>query len=234
MPIVAGSGTARGRRGAKPRIGVTSARPSAVAAMDFLEGDEIAVRILHNEPARAPMRGLGLRHHVGALGNRLETLVDVVDVEVRGGPPTGSAVRIMLLGQHDLHPTAGKDRAAAPLRIAPFLAHRPAEHVAVELHRRVEIRRADEEVMETIDAHARPLVPASYSCASTTASAVMLMMRRTVALGVRMCTGRAAPRSIGPTVMPAPPTTFSMLNAMLAASSDGMTSRFASPFSFEF
>ncbi len=36
--------------------------------------------------------------------------------------------------------------------------------------------------------------------ASATASAVMLTMRRTVAEGVRMCTGRAAPSRIGPMV----------------------------------
>ena len=36
--------------------------------------------------------------------------------------------------------------------------------------------------------------------ASTTVSAVMLTMRRTVADGVRMCTGAAQPSRIGPTV----------------------------------
>ena len=40
--------------------------------------------------------------------------------------------------------------------------------------------------------------------ASATASAVMLTMRRTVADGVRMCTGRAAPSRIGPMVTPPP------------------------------
>ena len=35
-------------------------------------------------------------------------------------------------------------------------------------------------------------------------SAVMFTMRRTVLVGVRMCTGRAAPSRIGPTVMPSP------------------------------
>ena len=40
--------------------------------------------------------------------------------------------------------------------------------------------------------------------ASTTASAVMLTMRRTVDDGVRMCTGRAAPSRMPPTVMPLP------------------------------
>ena len=40
--------------------------------------------------------------------------------------------------------------------------------------------------------------------ASTTVSAVMLTMRRTVADGVRMCTGCAAPSRIGPIVTPSP------------------------------
>ena len=54
-------------------------------------------------------------------------------------------------------------------------------------------------------------------------------MRRTVAEGVRMCAGRAAPSSIGPTVTPPPAAVFSRLNEMFAASSVGITSRFASP-----
>src|SRR3954463_11843176 len=40
--------------------------------------------------------------------------------------------------------------------------------------------------------------------ASTTHSAVMLTMRRTVADGVRMCTGRAQPSSTGPMATPLP------------------------------
>ena len=36
----------------------------------------------------------------------------------------------------------------------------------------------------------------------------MFTMRRTVAEGVRMCTGFAAPSSIGPTVMPSPEAVF--------------------------
>ncbi len=39
--------------------------------------------------------------------------------------------------------------------------------------------------------------------ASTTVSAVMLTIRRTVADGVRMCTGFATPSRIGPSVTPA-------------------------------
>src|SRR3954468_5839328 len=70
--------------------------------------------------------------------------------------------------------------------------------------------------------------------ASATASAVMLTMRRTVAEGVRMCTGRAAPSRIGPTVTPPPAAVLRRLNEMLAASSVGMMSRFASPRSLEF
>ena len=57
----------------------------------------------------------------------------------------------------------------------------------------------------------------------------MLTIRRTVALGVRMWTGFAAPSSMGPIVMPAPPTIFNRLNEMFAASSPGRISRFASP-----
>ena len=48
---------------------------------------------------------------------------------------------------------------------------------------------------------------------------IMLTMRRTVAVGVRMCTGCAAPSRIGPTVMPPPAVTRSRLKAILAASS---------------
>jgi hypothetical protein len=40
--------------------------------------------------------------------------------------------------------------------------------------------------------------------ASTTHSAVMLTMLRTVAAGVRMCTGAAQPSRIGPMAMPLP------------------------------
>ena len=69
------------------------------------------------------------------------------------------------------------------------------------------------------------------SAASATASAVMLTMRRTVALGVKMCTGRAAPSSTGPTVTPWPPVIFSTLKRMLAASKFGSTSKFAAPLS---
>jgi hypothetical protein len=47
--------------------------------------------------------------------------------------------------------------------------------------------------------------------ASATVSAVMLTMRRTVADGVRMCTGCAAPSSTGPIAMPPPAAVFSRL-----------------------
>src|SRR6185503_8782092 len=55
--------------------------------------------------------------------------------------------------------------------------------------------------------------------ASTTASAVMFTIRRTVAEGVTMCTARAAPSRIGPIVTPSAEVVFSRLNAMFAASS---------------
>src|SRR6185295_2235568 len=45
--------------------------------------------------------------------------------------------------------------------------------------------------------------------ASTTVSAVMLTIRRTVAEGVRMCTGFATPSRIGPSVTPPPAATLS-------------------------
>ena len=47
--------------------------------------------------------------------------------------------------------------------------------------------------------------------ASATVIAVMLMMRRTVADGVRIWTGWAAPRSTGPIAMPPPAAVFSRL-----------------------
>src|SRR5881628_1040352 len=69
--------------------------------------------------------------------------------------------------------------------------------------------------------------------APATVTAVMLTTRRTVADGVRMCTGRAAPSRIGPMVTPPPPAVLSRLNEMFAASRFGMMRRFASPRSFE-
>ena len=57
----------------------------------------------------------------------------------------------------------------------------------------------------------------------------MLTTRRIVDDGVRMCAGRAAPSSTGPTVTPWPLVTFSTLNRMLAASRFGRMRTFASP-----
>src|SRR4029078_8170161 len=51
---------------------------------------------------------------------------------------------------------------------------------------------------------------------STTVSAVMLTIRRTVADGVRMFTGLATPSRIGPSVTPEPDAAFSRLNEMFA------------------
>ncbi len=56
----------------------------------------------------------------------------------------------------------------------------------------------------------------------------MFTMRRTLAFGVRMWTGFAAPSRIGPTVIPPPAATLSMLKAMFAASTFGIISRLAS------
>src|SRR6185436_6118144 len=77
MPMTPGSGNARGSRGVRSRE-----IEEGSAAMDFLESDQVAVGILHHKPARAPVGVLGLLHHVRALGELLEALVDVVDVEV--------------------------------------------------------------------------------------------------------------------------------------------------------
>lgn len=52
---------------------------------------------------------------------------------------------------------------------------------------------------------------AQRALASATVSAVMLTMRRTVAEGVRMCTGLAAPSNTGPIAMPPPAAVFSRL-----------------------
>ena len=71
------------------------------------------------------------------------------------------------------------------------------------------------------------------AAAETTASAVRLTSRRTVAEGVAISTGLRAPRRIGPIVIPSPPVILSRLNEMFAASRFGITSRFASPFSVE-
>ena len=56
----------------------------------------------------------------------------------------------------------------------------------------------------------RPAVQ-RIALASATVNAVMLTMRRTVAEGVRMCTGWAAPSSTGPMAMPPPAVVFSRL-----------------------
>ncbi len=50
-----------------------------------------------------------------------------------------------------------------------------------------------------------------WAFASATVSAVMLTMRRTVVLGVRMCTGLAAPSSTGPMAILPPAAVFSRL-----------------------
>ena len=49
------------------------------------------------------------------------------------------------------------------------------------------------------------------ACTSETVTAVMLTMRRTVALAVRMCTGLLAPSRIGPMAMPPPAAVLSRL-----------------------
>src|ERR1700741_2605513 len=59
--------------------------------------------------------------------------------------------------------------------------------------------------------HRRAAQDLRSDTASTTHRAVMLTMRRTVADGVRMCTGRAQPSRIGPTAMPLPAAVFTRL-----------------------
>src|SRR5450759_3868129 len=63
----------------------------------------------------------------------------------------------------------------------------------------------------------RQLYWASRALASTTASAVMLTMRLTVAVGVKICADLATPRRMGPTVTLSP-SALSKLKEMLAAS----------------
>src|SRR6185437_8242837 len=198
----------------------------AATGPDLLEGDVVAVGVAHDEPARPPVGRLGLRHDRRALGERLEARVEIVDVDVH----RGRGARALVLREHQLDAAAREHEAAARAVAAPLAHDLPAERVAVERERFLEIRRRDEEVMEPVRHGAPPWGWRLSACASTTASAVMLMMRRTVAVGVRMCTGFAAPRRMGPTVMPQPPTVFSRLKEMFAASSVGMTRRFASPF----
>src|SRR5690606_22731012 len=65
--------------------------------------------------------------------------------------------------------------------------------------------------------------------ASTTVSAVMLTMRRTVALGVSTLMGALAPSSTGPTATLLPAAVLSRLYAILPASIVGHTSRLADP-----
>ena len=53
----------------------------------------------------------------------------------------------------------------------------------------------------------------------------MLTMRRTVLLGVRMCTGCRAPNKIGPTVTPSPAIVIRQLNAIIQRNAnDGVAS----------
>src|SRR6185503_1564903 len=165
-----------------------------------------------------------------------EALVYVVDVQVEPWPACRRRVPGIALRERHLDAASRQDRTASGAAIFPFLQHGPAEHVAIEREGLREIAGDDPEVIETVAAvaHVKGIeICLRLSCASTTATAGMLMMRRTVALGVRMCTGRAAPSRIGPMVMPAPPTTFRRLKEMLAASIPGIISRLASPFSRE-
>src|SRR6185436_16861828 len=74
-PMVAGSGRRRGTRSAA----------LGAARVELFKGDDVAIRVLHDEPARAPLGLLGLPEHVRAGGHLLEARVDVVDVEMQAG-----------------------------------------------------------------------------------------------------------------------------------------------------
>src|SRR5690606_15347617 len=65
--------------------------------------------------------------------------------------------------------------------------------------------------------------------ASSTVSAAILTMRRTVELDVRICTGALTPSRNGPTATLPPAAVFSKLYAMLPESTLGQISRLASP-----
>ena len=54
-------------------------------------------------------------------------------------------------------------------------------------------------------------------------------MRRVVAVGVKIWTGLAAPKRIGPIVTLLPEVAFNKLNEILAASKFGIINRFAEP-----
>src|SRR5437868_13753994 len=81
-PMVAGSGTARGKR--RARLVATGA--SAAMAVQLLERDQVAVGIAYHEPARAPIGRFRLAHHVSSLGHLAEARVEIVDVEMELRP----------------------------------------------------------------------------------------------------------------------------------------------------
>src|SRR5260221_4762327 len=235
--MVAGWGTARGSRGPWPRsVATLDSRLSATTAVKLLEGDHVPIWIAHHEPARSPVSRLGLHGDVVSLRQRAKAGVDVVDVQVHVEARDVRAVqqparRARSPGDHALDAPPRERGAAVRAVAAPIVDHGPAEHVAVEGERRFVIGRLDEEMVEPVDHAGRAADCLACSCASTTQRAAMLMMRRTVAVGVRMCTGLAAPSRIGPTGIPAPPTTLRRLNQMFTASSVGMMRRLASTLS---
>lgn len=61
----------------------------------------------------------------------------------------------------------------------------------------------------------------------------MFNTRRVVAVGVKICTGFAAPSKIGPIVTLLPDVAFNRLNEMFAASRFGMINKFAEPLKLE-
>ena len=111
---------------------------------------------------------------------------------------------------------------AAAARFTPFFAWTiPVRTVGARLFRRVRAagpRTAGASAVRpggrgrsAVDLASAPALIQRCSAASTTATADMLMMRRTVDAGVRIWTGWAAPSSTAPIVMPPPAVTRSAL-----------------------
>src|SRR2546423_15513064 len=135
MPMVAGSGPSRGRRGLRVADRAGMEAISAMPRVHFLERDEVAVGVAHHEPAGAPLRLLRFHHDVRALRERAEARVDVVDVEVHVRPRALEGLARPRLGEHYLHRAAGEDRATVGSVSTPGLGHRPAEDIAIEADR---------------------------------------------------------------------------------------------------
>ena len=88
----------------------------------FVEGDEIAVRILEHKPAHTPVRILRFDHNVVARGDELESFLYIVNVKMQCGlravhaGKDGIFAFLVALDKNYLDSAAGKRRAtrAAP------------------------------------------------------------------------------------------------------------------------